>query len=350
MRINLSSAAWLVQMAFVVPFNPCAPELSPRLRAALPLWERTAYRPEIPDAFCSGPDWQLSCHQIFDPGRSLYLKSSNTSILALAARRFSNGAVLLMPLDCGWCFGTTLLGPDCLDLLEEAVDEIDGPFRRTFVQLSGLEADHGFESLVGRFKRRHAFHKYGEVIMGSASLAGGMDGFLSRRTPHFRARARAIARKAKNSGVRFERARPKSREEASPLYERMLKIEAQSWKGRAGCGMDKSPSREYYAALLGRGAGRQAARIIIASLDGEDIGFIFGNIGGTIYRGQQFSYIVKNARLEPGNLLQLEMLQWLCEEGIERYDPGPCSGPRMQYKCHWVDGMRAISTWLIAPQ
>lgn len=337
-------------MAFVVPFNLRIPELSPALCAALPLWERAAYRPEIPDAFCSGPDWQLSCHQVFEPGRRLYLASSDTSILALAARRFSNGALLLMPLDSGWCFGTTLLGPDCADLLEAAIDELDGPFRRTFVQLSGLEANADFSSLVQRLGRRHAFHKYGEVILGSSSLAGGMDGFLSRRTPHFRARARAIMRKAKNRGVKFERAMPKSWEQAEPLYKRMLQIEAKSWKGRAGCGMDASPSREYYATLLGRGAKRQAARIIIASLDGEDIGFIFGNIGGKIYRGQQFSYIVESAHLAPGNLLQLEMLQWLCEEGIGRYDPGPCSGPRMQYKRHWVDGMRAINTWLIAPR
>lgn len=336
-------------MAFVVPFNLRAPELSPRLCAALPLWERAAYRQEIPDAFCSGPDWQLTCHQVFEPGRRIYMASSGTSILVLAERRFGNGAILLMPLDSGWCFGTTLLGPDSADLLEEAIDELDNPFRRTFVQLSGLEANSAFSGLVRRLGGSHAFHKYGETIMGSASLAGGMDGFLSRRTSHFRARARELTRKAKTRGVKFERARPKSWEEAVPLYERMLQIEGGSWKGRAGCGMDVSPSREYYAALLGRGAKRRASRIIIASLDGEDIGFIFGNVGGKIYRGQQFSYIEESAGLAPGNLLQLEMLRWLCEEGIERYDPGPCSGPRMQYKCHWVDAMRAINTWLIAP-
>ena len=37
-----------------------------------------------------------------------------------------------------------------------------------------------------------------------------------------------------------------------------------------------------------------------------------------------------------GNLLQLEQVRWLCEEGVERYDMGPV----MDYKRSWMETHR----------
>jgi CelD/BcsL family acetyltransferase involved in cellulose biosynthesis len=42
-----------------------------------------------------------------------------------------------------------------------------------------------------------------------------------------------------------------------------------------------------------------------------------------VYRGQQFSFDEAWGGLSIGNLLQDQMIAWLCEQGVERYDMGP---------------------------
>ena len=53
----------------------------------------------------------------------------------------------------------------------------------------------------------------------------------------------------------------------------------------------------------------------------------------SIYRGQQFSFDDEWRSASLGSLLQMQQLQWLCEEGVARYDMGPV----MQYKHHWAE-------------
>ena len=52
-----------------------------------------------------------------------------------------------------------------------------------------------------------------------------------------------------------------------------------------------------------------------------------------MYRGQQFSFVDTWRSESIGNLLQLEQLRWLCEEGVPRYD----MGPMMDYKRSWTE-------------
>lgn len=336
-------------MAFLIPFNARDPETAPHLAHMLPLWERLAYREEIADPFCSGPQWQLACQETFEPWRRIYVKSSANSLLVLAEMRDEHGNGLLMPLDSDWLFGTTLLGPESEDLLAEAMAELAVEYSPclTVVYLSGLGKDACFADLARRFRKRCFFHLHNESVQCMASLAGGLDGFLSRRTAHHRAKIRRARRKAGAEGIVFERARPENPAKAIELYQRMLNVEEKSWKGIGHCGMTEEAPRQFYANLLRRTSKTDSARIIIANRDGMDVGFIFGSLGGGIYRGQQFSYDLDFASLSLGHALQFEMISWLCEEGIDRYDLGPCSGPGMQYKCHWIDEVRHIRTWAL---
>jgi hypothetical protein len=45
------------------------------------------------------------------------------------------------------------------------------------------------------------------------------------------------------------------------------------------------------------------ARVVLATRDGEDVGFIFGGMIDAIYRGQQFSFADACRDLSLGNLL-----------------------------------------------
>ena len=127
----------------------------------------------------------------------------------------------------------------------------------------------------------------------------------------------------------------------------MLRVELTSWKGQGHCGMAEHPAREFYARMIRTLAQDGEARLIFARHEDNDIGFIFGGMAGKVYRGQQFSYAAAWKDWSVGNLMQVEKIAWLCEEGAERYDMGPVVGPRMDYKRHWTEENREIQTWLL---
>ena len=88
------------------------------------------------------------------------------------------------------------------------------------------------------------------------------------------------------------------------------------------------------------------ARVIIARHSERDIGFIFGGVTNGIYRGQQFSFADAWRKASIGNLLQLEQIRWLCEEGATRYD----MGPMMDYKRHWTEQRFRIEARFMIPK
>ena len=102
--------------------------------------------------------------------------------------------------------------------------------------------------------------------------------------------------------------------------------------------------------MIRRLAVRGAARVMFARHEGRDIGFIFGGMLGPCYRGQQFSYDAAWKDLSIGNLLQVEQVRWLCEEGAVRYDMGTASGEAMAYKRHWTEMHPVSQTWFLRPR
>jgi hypothetical protein len=179
--------------------------------------------------------------------------------------------------------------------------------------------------------------------------------------------------------VQYERHIPATHEEADALYARMLDVEDRSWKGQENSGISETPSREFYHAMIHRlSVGPQAgcARVMFATHEGRDIGFIFGSLAGgeltsrpfligprgdyitahepsprgSVYRGQQFSYDNSLRSWSVGDLLQYKQIEWLCEEGVARYDMGMSDDPRMAYKAHWAETIRKQQTWIMLPK
>ena len=127
--------------------------------------------------------------------------------------------------------------------------------------------------------------------------------------------------------------------EALMLQGAMLVVEEMSWKGIGKCGMTVERSRTYYDCMLRRLAASGNGRVMFARQGERDIGYIFGGLAGDVYRGQQFSYAQDWKSFSIGNLLQVELIKWLCEENIRRYDMGPV----MDYKNHWAENNYPIT-------
>ncbi len=319
-------------------------------KAFTALWDHLALDPANADPVCSASSWNLAYHEVFHPGRPILYATDGESLFLHCHHTDPDGQLWATPVEDSWLFGTPLLGGRSVVLMLAAKMDWENSGINPHVLLSGIvPGSNKTRFLLAILAGQYDFYRYGQSVQASASLSGGLDGWFSRRSANHRAKLRKAARKAAQAGMTFERCRPENPEEASALYARMLAVEERSWKGIRQCGMTMPESSKFYGALIRRQAATQAALVIFAQLDGRDVGFIYGGICGGIYRGQQFSFDDSLRHLSPGNLLQLEKVCWLCELGLERYDMGPVTGPRMEYKKHWTEEFREMETWVMRP-
>ena len=310
-------------------------------------WNRLACVTPQPDPFCATTAWQLSWREAADPERPVVVRECTDGLVCFARHTLGSN-IVLGPVERLWLFGCNVLGPAGVDLLEQLLRdpamEDAGLGRR--IGISGLDP-HGplLATIRSRLSAHVELRRFRQDVQCAASLEGGLDGFLSRRSANHRKKLRQTIRRAQAAGIGFERHAPGSADEAAAVFARMLDVERRSWKGLAGQGMDGPMTRTFYGAMMRRLAMAGEGRVVFATHGGRDIGYIFGGMAGPIYRGQQFSFDDAWRDMSIGNVLQYEQIAWLCEEGAHRYDMGPLTGPFMEYKAHWTEICLRIEAW-----
>lgn len=298
------------------------------------LLNRLAASSSLADPMCSRSEWCFAFHDIFQSQRKLHLRTTQDSVLTLAEIVHPTVGPLLEPLEAHWFFSRPLLGPDALGLLKELLADLDRQHTRPCMAISGLDVGSPLLSkLLKAFSDRYQVGSLEPILFRSASLQNGPDGFLSRRTRKFRSNLKRAILKGAEVNIQFERCIPTTEEEADLLFNRMVQIESTSWKGIEQCGMTEEPYCTFYREVYKRMCRNKSGLSIFAKHDNQDIGFVMGGIDGTAYRGQQFTYRKEWAPFSVGNLLQWEMIQWLCELGMHRYDMGSV----LEYKMHWAE-------------
>lgn len=298
------------------------------------LWNRAAASTRQGDPMSCRTEWQISLHEAYFPRRRLHLRRSDSSLLALAERRHPDLGPTLEPIDPLWLFGSPLLGPDALELLECLLAERRAAARATTTLISGVLPDDPLrERLLRRMLPRFEVYRVKTVTVCRAALTGGLEGFLARRARAVRKGLRQAARRARDRGIAFERVVPRSDTEVEAAFRRVVAVERRSWKGLAGRGIETPTSSAFYSAIARRLAASASGRFVFAHTDGCDVGYVFGGIASDHYRGQQFSYDERFADCSVGNLLQQEQIRWLAEEAVLHYDMGPL----MDYKRHWTE-------------
>jgi hypothetical protein len=309
-------------------------------------WNQAAMSSPQLDPFCCRTEWQLAYHEAHAPGRELIVRETPGSLVAFTDISEDESGFLYGPAESHWLNGSPLLGPESLELFCDLLADFE-PGRDSlsprFV-ISGLEPTGKLiRALLASLGKNYRFWLYHSQTLCNASLEGGFDGFLSRRSAKHRSGMNAQARRAAKHGVTFERYTPGDAGAAAQLYARMLAVEELSWKGIERCGMTVEPSRTYYRCMLRRLAISGIGRVMFARRGEQDIGYIFGGLAGEVYRGQQFSFARDWKSFSIGNLLQVELIKWLCEEGIQRYDMGPF----MDYKRRWAENNYPITAVVI---
>ena len=300
------------------------------------------------DSFCTSAAWVLPAHKAFHPEQELFCFEGEFGCLALARGEAPNLGTYLAPLEAMWGLASPLVGAEAARLAIEAWRTLRehkdawnalwlcglSPHGAAFKALAML-AGQGQRLFVGPTTYRHV-----------ASLEGGLDGWLSRRSRAFRKNLRQALRRTEDEGVRFEWHDAPSEAERAALYARALDVDDRSWKGREAQGLRASNMAEFYEHMSAYLAKRGLLRMVFATREGEDIAMGFGGILGETFRGLQMSYDERFKRLSLGNLIQLELITRVARESIQHYD----LGTEMDYKRRWSSpGLETVALVIRAP-
>jgi len=287
------------------------------------------------DNYCSSPYWGVPLDKAFHSGGELVCyRAPGEANLAVFYEREVQGGTLLVPPDAFWLLGSPLLGPDPRAQLGELLrfwSAHPSPQGIRQVLISGLYPDHPL--LDVRFWEPLGGWEIETSQRMVASLEGGVDGFMSRRSKNFRSRLRRTIKAATASGLEVEPMPVScSAAEANAILERVFEIESRSWKGLSGQGIDQGNMREFYRCMVPLLASKGRLRGLFLTRDGSDKAYLFGGLFDDCFRGLQFSFL-NTETIGLGNVCQFHMLSLLCQEGCKDYD----LGQGMDYKKRWSE-------------
>ncbi len=295
------------------------------------------------DRFCSSVPWVVAAHHALMGDREPWLGTVDDGWVALA-RAQRPGGRYLEPLELAWGLACPLIGPDPVVVVEGLMAGLAVEPDWDLALLAGIVtggAHHralraglrpGWRLGVGPSTERYV-----------ASLDGGVDGFLARRSRNFRKAVRADQRQAAAAGISFTPVEITAGD-ALACLDRVVAIERQSWKGEAGVGVDQGPMQAFYRHMITPLAATGRARLMIAQHDGVDVAFILGGVFAGEYRGLQFSHVARYRPYGLGNVAQLAQIERLVAEGVHTYDLGTA----MDYKARWAEQVVATTLYAIA--
>ncbi len=290
------------------------------------LWDAAVDATPGADPFCSASPWAFSAAHSFPEAEPPVVVSDGHSCCGMRRTDTPEGR-LLVGLDPIWGFATPVVG-----------DPVTAA-RLLGVRL-GLD-DHDIAVVTGQHAESpmtaalvHVLGDDHRLLQGPpelrlrADLAGGADAWFGRRSPRFRQRLRRLRRDATDIEIV-----DLSFLDPDAAVDRIVAIEHRGWKGREETGLANPAMAEFYRRMLWRLAAADAIRLLIATRDGVDVGFVLGGVRGSTYRGLQLSYVEDVADRGVGHLLQWAQIECLDGLGVETYD----LGMEMDYKRRWAD-------------
>lgn len=311
--------------------------------------------PEI-DPWCSGPDWLIPVASGFAPTTErLLFATDQLDGFALFARYVDAGPVILGGLEPLWGFGTPIIGANPARVARQLVPVLEALPDWEILLLTGMptvsEADAtpapvrlppvgGVSLSVAMALSALGSVSFGEGITRRiADLSDGYDAWLDRRSARFRRNLRQATARAEQAGLEYEDV-----SEDADLFDRLMAVEHQTWKGREGSGITSVEMTAMYRQMVDRLRTRGRLLANVARLDGEDVGYILGGVRAGRYRGLQLSFIEPVHHLSVGNLLQKRQLRQLDSDGLATiYD----LGMDFDYKRRWSDRTETSLTMIV---
>lgn len=283
------------------------------------------------DGFCSSSAWVLPAQAAFAAEAEPFISHGPAGFVALMRLTLTDGRVVGLPLEAGWGLATPFAGPDPLALADQFAQMLAWPDAPTSYYLSGLEKDGPlFRAVIGRLVGDARFGLGHICERRVTRIDAGVDAWLGARSAKFRANLRRERRRADAAGYTWTWLRASA--DPAALFERIMRIEAESWKGREGVGVHLGQAREFYRRITHRLAATDQLRVLIGQHDGADVAYVLGGLFGATFRGLQLSYVAEHRPFALGNVAQLKTIEALCGDGVVDYD----LGTEMEYKARWA--------------
>ncbi len=291
-------------------------------------WDRAVDATPGADEFCAASPWCFAAarHLGGDPPVVL---TDGRSFAGMRGLRTEDGTRLLVGLDPIWGFATPFVGHPvaAARLLAARLAMEDHDVALVTGQTEDGVALACLADALGTGRR---------LLRGPteqrlrADLSDGVEAWFARRSPRFRQRIRRLDRDAADAGIEVVDASALPPDEA---LDRVLVVEAGSWKGREGTGLASASLAGFYRDMAWRLAARDQLRLLLARRGGEDVAFVLGGVRGRTYRGLQLSHRADVDDLGLGHVLQWHQIRRLEGTGIDTYD----LGMDMPYKRRWAD-------------
>ena len=303
------------------------------------------------DAFCSGHAFSVAAFSGLLPGRESRVYEVDGAGWLVFARRHASlfgdpePRELWEPYEAMWGLGCPIVGGDVARLGHALGEVLHTEAPTATLLCCGLRTGSMRSAAVAvALSPTHRLLLGSPTVRQVASLDGGVDGFLARRSARFRANLRRALRDASRRGLVHERHVPDPAQ-ARALYVRAVAVDDRSWKGGEKAGLRGTGLHDFYADMLPRLAGDGSLRmhfLVEPTPRGPvDVGYLFGGVApgstlapghtGTTFRGLQFAFVEGKEHLSLGNIAQYYAIDALCEEGVQRYD----LGTQVDYKRHW---------------
>jgi len=296
--------------------------------------------PEI-DHFCSCTHWVLPAHAAFHSDHSAFVTPLDAGFMALSQGTTAGLGRFFAALEAMWGLASPLVGARQDKVGTEAALLLTSQRARWDVLwLGGIVRDGLLFQALVRGLARTAQLRLGPVTTRhQASLEGGFDGWLGRRSALFRKRIRQTLRGLEQAPVELEWVDTRHDPIGGPfdgvaLFERIHAIEQRSWKGMEGTGFVQGDMKAFYERMIPRLVQARLLRVLFARSAGADIAFCFGGVFGDTFRGLQNSFDDRFRGLSLGNAMQAHTIARLAEEGVRLYD----LGSEMEYKARWAEG------------
>ena len=272
------------------PFDPLGPSV-------LAEWDRFAAQGSTVgiDQWCSRPAWGLAVHRSFAAGDSVVCVVGESGLGVFGRMIGDDHTPALVPLDRVWGFGSPIVcSPGAAEsVVTDLADQlVADPFWKVCAT-SGMAVGGELDRAVIRAFGRHVSLFAGETrARCRASLEGGVDGYLSRRTREHRRNIRQAERRSNHQGVFFA---VDDGHDPTRTISRLHAVEHRSWKGLEGSGIESPEMASLYDRLVKDLGAMGSLRCVFAQRadengDPADIGFILGGVIGGTYRGLQISF------------------------------------------------------------
>ncbi|UCF66840.1 MAG: GNAT family N-acetyltransferase [Acidobacteriota bacterium] len=298
------------------------------------------------DRFCSSTAWILPAQAALMAPREPWIFRGEQGYVAMMRARHPAGFTYAESLEAAWGLACPLVGADGTEWMPK-VGEL---FHRRQAEwdvllVTGLiDASRVGEAFVEQFGTDHRIQRGETTPRYVASLADGLDGFLSRRSSNLRRSLSRASRRAASVGIELTWWDGSTPADADVALSRIRQIELGSWKGRQRLGLAEAPLWPFYRQMSHRLLAAGRLRILFARHEDRDVGYYLGGVFATTFRGLQCSYDAEYRRVGLGNLLQLEQVRRHAEEGYEQYDLGTGAG---HYKKRWSDQLVTSTAILV---